>query len=230
MMHCSSSEPADAAKITQLLAEVAGSAHLYPGVVIVLNGQANQVEYMSERGLHLLATTMPELRDLGTRYHEQFFNPDEANEYVPQIVGMLERNDPGYVVSFFQQVRTGPKRVFEWYLSSVRVLAQSAAGQPLLVICLACAINPASHITTKVQRLLDENNFLRRHAGTFASLTAREREVLRYLALGHSSGEIAASLHMSPQTADTHRRNIRQKLSAPSAFELGQYARAFDLI
>ena len=86
------------------------------------------------------------------------------------------------------------------------------------------------HATTKVQRLLDENTFLRRHAARFATLTARERQVLGCLARSHSSVEIAAALHISVQTADTHRRNIRQKLGATSSFDLGQYARAFNLI
>jgi DNA-binding NarL/FixJ family response regulator len=81
-----------------------------------------------------------------------------------------------------------------------------------------------------VQRLLDENVFLCINHNWFATLTTREREVLRALALGQSALEIASPLFISPQTAETHRRNLRRKLGAESAFELGQYARAFDLI
>ncbi len=220
----------DEQRVAAQLAEVASFADHYPGVVIVLTGNARRVLYMSARGLRALDVTMPELLALGEEYHSVFFNAEEAHEYVPKITELLERNDMGHAVTFFQQVRTGPQRSFAWYLSTVRVLAQDASGRPLLIITFACPIDPQSHITAKVQRLLDENTFLREHSALFASLTAREREVLSRLALGHSSQEIAATFHISTQTADTHRRNIRQKLRATNAFDLGQYARAFDLI
>jgi DNA-binding CsgD family transcriptional regulator len=188
------------------------------------------VLYMSARGLHDLAITLPELTAIGSEYYARYFNPDEAHEYVPKIIDLLERNDLTYSVTFFQQVRTGPQRDFAWHLSTARVLARSAAGRPLLILCFSTPIDPKSHITAKVQRLLDENTFLRQHSATFASLTGREREVLSYLALGRTSPEIAEAFNISPQTADTHRRNIRQKLGAASSFDLGQYARAFNLI
>ena len=139
-------------------------------------------------------------------------------------------NDLNYNVSFFQQVRTGPRQSFEWYLSASRIMARDLAGHPLLVLTVAQRLDPASHINHKVQRLLDENAFLRTHCGRFATLTAREREVLRNVALGESAPAIAERLFISPQTAETHRRNLRRKLQAESVFELGQYARAFDLI
>lgn len=220
----------DEQTITARIAEIAAFADQYPGAVIVLTGDARRVLYMSERGLAELNTTLAELRALGDNYHPIFFNPEEAHEYIPKVTELLERNDLTYAVTFFQQVRTGPQRSFAWYLSTVRVLAQDATGRPLLIVSFACAIDPKSHITAKVQRLLDENTFLREHSAIFASLTAREREVLGSLALGHTSQEIAAAFHISSQTADTHRRNIRQKLGASSSFDLGQYARAFNLI
>jgi DNA-binding CsgD family transcriptional regulator len=216
--------------ITHKIAEISAFAEQYPGAVIILNGDARRVLYMSARGLLDLNTTQAEVTAMGEEYYARYFNPDEAHEYVPKVVDLLERNDLSYTVTFFQQVRTGPGREFVWHLSTARVLAQSSSGQPLLLICFSTPIDPKSHITAKVQRLLDENTFLRQHSAVFASLTTREREVLGSLALGHTSQEIAAAFHISSQTADTHRRNIRQKLGATSSFDLGQYARAFDLI
>jgi DNA-binding CsgD family transcriptional regulator len=216
--------------IEQKVREIAATADQYPGVVIMHSLAYNRVEYMSARGLALLGTTLPELRALGPGYHERYFNPQEAHEYVPKLFQLMERNDLNYTVSFFQQVRTGPNESFEWYLSASRIVERNVEGQPLLSLTMAQVIDPASHITHKVQRLLDENTFLRAHCGQFATLTNREREVLRAIALGESAPEIAERLFISPQTAETHRRNLRRKLRVESAFELGQYARAFDLI
>lgn len=55
-------------------------------------------------------------------------------------------------------------------------------------------------------------------------LTAREREVLTYLAEGTSNEEIAASLVISPKTVERHRENIMQKLNLHSRAELVRYA------
>ena len=216
--------------IAHRIAEIASVADEYPGAIIILNAEARRVLYMSPWGQRQLGTTLPELKAMGEEYYARYFNPDEAHEHVPKVVALLERNDPNYAVSLFQQVRTGPNRSFVWHLTTCRVLAQDAAGRPLLVICFSTPIDPASHITAKVQRLLDENTFLRQHSATFALLTARERQVLRCLALGHTAQEIAATFHISAQTAETHRRNIRQKLGVTNTFELGQSARAFNLI
>jgi two-component system response regulator NreC len=55
-------------------------------------------------------------------------------------------------------------------------------------------------------------------------LSNREREVLRLLALGYTNQEIAAQLHVSVRTAETHRAHIMQKLRLQSRSELVRYA------
>ena len=51
-------------------------------------------------------------------------------------------------------------------------------------------------------------------------LTPREREVLRLIALGHTSVEIAAKLGLSPRTIETHRARIHRKLGLDTRAEL----------
>lgn len=55
-------------------------------------------------------------------------------------------------------------------------------------------------------------------------LTPREREVLRLIALGHTSVEIAATLGLSPRTIETHRARIHRKLGLATRAELVRYA------
>jgi len=57
-----------------------------------------------------------------------------------------------------------------------------------------------------------------------ALLSVREREVLQLLAEGKTSKQIAAALHMSDRTADTHRRNIMKRLDLHSIAELTKFA------
>jgi two-component system response regulator NreC len=56
------------------------------------------------------------------------------------------------------------------------------------------------------------------------ALSPREVEVLRLIALGHTSVEIARKLHLSPRTVETHRANIHRKLGVATRAELVRYA------
>lgn len=55
-------------------------------------------------------------------------------------------------------------------------------------------------------------------------LGRREREVLRLIAQGQRSPEIADQLHISIGTVEAHRRNIMRKLDLHSVAELTKYA------
>jgi two-component system, LuxR family, response regulator FixJ len=48
----------------------------------------------------------------------------------------------------------------------------------------------------------------------FNTLTPREHEILRHVALGLSSKQIAAELRISPRTVDNHRASIMDKMKA----------------
>jgi DNA-binding NarL/FixJ family response regulator len=55
-------------------------------------------------------------------------------------------------------------------------------------------------------------------------LTMREREVLKLLAEGKRSKEIAAALYISPHTVRRHRSNIMEKLNIQNMADLVKYA------
>jgi two-component system response regulator NreC len=55
-------------------------------------------------------------------------------------------------------------------------------------------------------------------------LTAREIEVLRLIALGHTSAEVATALALSPRTVETHRARIHKKLGLTTRAEIVGYA------
>jgi two-component system response regulator NreC len=56
------------------------------------------------------------------------------------------------------------------------------------------------------------------------ALTPREREVLRLIAEGLTSRDIAQQLVLSPKTVDRHRENIMAKLNLHSRVDLVKYA------
>lgn len=61
-------------------------------------------------------------------------------------------------------------------------------------------------------------------------LTEREREVLRLIALGHTTPEIARLLYLSPHTVQTHRDHIMRKLNLHRRAGLIRYAISKGLV
>ena len=55
------------------------------------------------------------------------------------------------------------------------------------------------------------------------ALAPRERQVLKLVAEGQTSGQIAQALHISASTVDVHRRNLMRKLELHSVAELTRY-------
>lgn len=60
--------------------------------------------------------------------------------------------------------------------------------------------------------------------GRAASLTAREREVVRYVALGLRNAEVGRKLFISEQTVKAHLNNVFEKVGVRDRVELALYA------
>jgi DNA-binding CsgD family transcriptional regulator len=218
--------------IANTVAKIAETADDYPGIVIIHNVKENfnKTEYMSPRGLKLLGVTMAELTAMGGKYFPRYFNMEDAKGYVPIMLDMVKRNKLNDVYSFFQQVRYSREGAWNWYSSSIKLILQDNAGDPLLSITFAIPMNTVHYLTNKVSRMLEENNFIKANFKQFSRLTKRELEILKLFALGKSSTQISETIHISSETVKTHRKNIYKKLNITSSFNLSEYARAFDLI
>lgn len=123
---------------------------------------------------------------------------------------------------FFQALKAG---------ASGYVL-KSVADQDLVEACRAAMRNePFLHpgaVTALIRNYLD-----RVRAGeetTDQILTPREEEVLKLVAEGHSSKEIADLLFISVKTVQRHRANLLQKLGLRDRLELTRYAIRAGLI
>ena len=217
-------------KINGKLHELNCIANEIPGVIIVHHIPTFAVEYISERGLNYFGVTLEEIRALGAQYHAQYFNEDDATDYFPKVVSIIEKNDIQEMASYFQQVRPSANDPWTWHFSTTKIFMQDDEGKPLLSITIALPVDAKQHISTKLERLLEEHIFFRKNHELFMSLTSREKEILRLLALSLSAAEIAEKLVISTHTVETHRKNLRKKLGITSTYELSKFASAFDLI
>lgn len=65
---------------------------------------------------------------------------------------------------------------------------------------------------------------------SYQELTSREQEIMRLLAQGNSTKEIAQKLYISAKTVENHRGHIMRKLNLHSAVELIRYAVRIGII
>jgi two-component system response regulator NreC len=95
---------------------------------------------------------------------------------------------------------------------------------------LPAAVRAAARGALYVSPVLAAKLSASKRAEDVSKLTPREREVLRLIALGYTSVEIADKLGLSPRTIETHRARIHRKLALVSRAELVQYALQHDLL
>lgn len=111
--------------------------------------------------------------------------------------------------------------------ASAYLLKNSAANE--LTAAIAAVLRGETYLSPKIAGGLVDDHVRRPSAArpspsVFAALTPREREVLQLLTEGQTSKEIAATLHISLKTVETHRSQIMNKLGIRSVAELTKYA------
>jgi len=79
-------------------------------------------------------------------------------------------------------------------------------------------------IQSIVSEILNTSNHQTVELAESSDLTTREKDVLKLVALGHSSKEIADQLFISIHTVISHRKNLTEKLGIKSISGLTVYA------
>ena len=103
---------------------------------------------------------------------------------------------------------------------------KSAADQDLVEACRAAMrgepfLYPAA-VTALIRDFL--NRAARGEDGPADPLTPRELEIVKLVAEGHTTDEIAATLVISKKTVEHHRSNVLEKLGMRDRVELTRYA------
>lgn len=90
-----------------------------------------------------------------------------------------------------------------------------------LVLAVQTVAAGGTFITPAIRNKLRK---LQRNGRTTVTLSPREREVIRFIALGNSSKEVARIMKISPRTVDTYRYRVSEKLQLQSLADLVRYA------
>lgn len=220
--------------LEEKIEKFASCAEAMPGVVVIHELGEDITDFrsvfMTSNGLQQLGISLNELMQIGPKYHERFFNNEDMEGFMVKLNKLLENRDPEETFTFFQQVKFKDRDEWVWHISSIRIFHQAPDGRPTHLVTVAFPVDQMKHIPNKAERLLAENQFFRENLQKFISLGSRAKEVLRLVALGKSSAEISEELHITVDTVNTHRKNIKKKLEINTTYEFTEYAHAFDLI
>ncbi|MFO7826475.1 MAG: LuxR C-terminal-related transcriptional regulator [Cyclobacterium sp.] len=179
--------------------------------------------FLNRRGRNWLGLDAAGMETLKKKNPEELYHPDTVDFEFPRIKMYFRNECSSKVYSNYQQfyhpgeknyaiclVMT--KKLFEGYLSFILPLEKKV------------------FLSTKIKRIIAEELFKRDHEAQFSTLTERELEVFRRLAMGENNPKIAECLFISRRTVEQHRKKINQKLDIHSPNELLTYAYAFDVI
>jgi two-component system, NarL family, response regulator NreC len=215
-------EPASDAAVSQHIRVVLADDHVpMRHSLRRLLDEVQDVEVVAEAGDHVSVARQvhghhPEVLVLDLRMggHSSIEAVRTLSERVPEtkIVVISMEDNP----VFAQRALTA---------GAVAFVAKDLADAELPQAVRAAA-SDEEYVSPRVSARLDALH----RALTDHKLTQREVEVLRLIAFGHTSVEIARKLRLSPRTIETHRAHIHKKLGLTTRAELVRYALRRGLI
>jgi len=106
------------------------------------------------------------------------------------------------------------------------VLKENAVSE--ILNCIAAVAQGDAYVSPSLTDFLlrrrKRADWLGLHKPGLDDLTVAERRILKRIALGHTTKEIAAELSISPRTVESHRANICDKLGLTGSNRLLQFA------
>ena len=99
-------------------------------------------------------------------------------------------------------------------------------GKDELMVAIQTVHDGYRYLAKDVEQMLERSDRYKDRTGDmdYVSLSKREKEVLLRVCAGRSSSEIAEDLFISPQTVETHRKNIMHKLDIHNTAGMVKYA------
>ncbi|MEJ7559214.1 MAG: helix-turn-helix transcriptional regulator [Pedobacter sp.] len=201
-----------------------------PGGVMVQDLKIMTNTYMNRYGCDYLRQDRQALLAMGPQFFERFFPPEEMRIIKPELRKFVMENNGEKVHSFFQRIRPDETTKYEWFYTTSRLYPGSGVDGSLKIFHVAVKADMLSYIGRKLNDLVDMDVYVTKHHHLFATLSLREKQIIRLIADGNTSIRIAEQLFLSIHTVNNHRKNILHKLEVTSISQLVKFATAFAII
>lgn len=204
---------------------VAEDHHLVRQGIIKLLESAGDFEVVGEAGdgtqaialaqslypdVMILDITMPKIDGFGTLAEIRGIKPK------PQIVILSMHADPGMIRQALQGGALG------------YVIKQSVADE--LIAAVRAAKNGSIYLSSGISGVIANNFFAESPKNLLDRLSPREREVVKGIVEGHSTRQIAESLHTSVKTVEKQRRDAMRKLEVDNLASLVRVSLELGLV
>lgn len=195
------------------------------------NLQPLGVCYMNNWGSEQLGTSVNEINALGDAYYSKYFVKEESYAIFDGISKYLHETDFDKQYNFFQRVKLQKEKDYKWFYSVCKLIKIREGSDTVnKMIVLSSPVEGIDLMISRVNKVLDEDIYIKNNYKIFASLTKREKTIIAMIANGKSSREIAEELFISIHTVNTHRKNIINKTGYHSFAALLKFAITFELL
>lgn len=199
-------------------------AELIPGLVHLNKMHTLDITYLDRQNREILELKKEEVTTNGRQILHSIVKP-ESFEHAKKLFSGMDFKDPCQVVSHFQALKGfSQHKEYEWYFSVKKRFNDT------LILTISNPVHTLGETHRQIEKVLEENLFLRKNLPKLNSLTKREKEIIHLIARGQTSQQISEQLFISIHTVRTHRKNIWQKLEIKSYAELFKFAGEFDLL
>ena len=201
----------------------------------VTNTQDLSFKYISKNLFACLGIDPKTLETKGMRYFWSRIHPEDIDKWLQALntlmeftlekVDELDRNRMSYCWNYRFKHANGR---YVNIIQNTTPLEFDSQMKPIIGLAHYTVIHSkiVMPVTATAKYLNKNNAYETIYYSNFSQklleggLTNRERDIVRLLVLDYSSKKIAEKLNISPNTVDTHRRNILKKLNISSTGEL----------
>lgn len=201
----------------------------------ITNTQNLSFEYISKNMFSCLGLDYDVMKSKGMNYFWSRMHPDDIEPWLQALnelmaftlsnISVEERSRMSYTWNY------RIKNVHDLYVNVIQnttPLEFDENDKPIIGLAHYTVLDSKIKLqVSATAKLLNEHNeyetkFFNNYSQKLfsASISNRERDVVRLLVLNNSSKQIAEKLNISSNTVDTHRRNILKKLNVSSTGEL----------
>lgn len=193
------------------LQKVLMNAYNYVNTICFTSG-VDFLNYLNEKDFStdivLLDITLPDVNGIKLCKQIKILKPDIC------VLAFSNHNERGTIMKMLQQGASG-------YL-----LKNASADE--LISCINEAMKGNIALSREVIEIMAKPSL--EDFKPVPILTKREKEILKMIADGKTSNNIAEKLYLSPLTIETHRRNLMQKFEVNNAAEMIKVASKYEMI
>jgi len=168
------------------------------------------------------APEMEKLVEIGSSYLDKISCPILHRNAVAKATKFRNDNDFDSVCSYLQQLQFNKE--MKYFYSNKLILDED------LYFNISSTVDELGLIGKVFNSIFKPIHTNKVTWQQFQSLTKQEKKILHLLANGHSTKEVAERLFISTHTAQTHRRNINQKLNISSVSDLVKISLILEII